>query len=247
MVKTIEYDLKMKLKGKNFLYSGIDVDYNREYSCESSGCDSEGICRCSTIYDQHITYVDVSTLANVIYDMIYDNSKSSERQNKINDIFGITKELEIYTIDRVIRKALIYDKNIWEINVGGGYYGEEIESVELDDKYADKLEKILSEALSINSVKERVEYLLQLEYDYILPELKNKNYRIVTIDKSNITFGNDTHLKKVSKKDLEFYSDSEYTGIRGVVIKKDSKYKLIDGYHRISRTNRETVRVIEAY
>ena len=164
MVKTIEYDLKMELKGKNFLYSGIDVDYNREYSCESSGCDSEGICRCSTIYDSHITYVDVSTLVNIIYDMIYDNSKSSERQNKINDIFGITKELEIYTIDRVIRKALIYDKNIWEINVGGGYYGEEIESVELDDKYADKLEKILSEALSINTVKERVEYLYRQFY-----------------------------------------------------------------------------------
>jgi hypothetical protein len=237
----------MELKDKNFHYSGVEIDYQREYNCESYGCDQEGICRCSSIYNAEVSTINVSDIVSSIYEDIYDNSKSTKRNNIINSLFGIEKELEIYTIDRILRKSFIYDKNIWEIEIEGGYYGQEIGDVKLDDKYADKLSDKINYALSIDNFKERVEYLLTLEYNYILPELLNKNYRIVNVKKSDIVFGNDKHLKCVSEKELEFYTDKEYKGIRGVVLKKENKYKVIDGYHRLSKTNSKIVTVIEAY
>jgi hypothetical protein len=237
----------MELKDKNFHYCGVEIDYQREYNCESYGCDQEGICRCSSIYNAEVSTVNVSDIVSSIYEDIYDNSKSTKRNNIINSLFGIEKELEIYTIDRILRKSFIYDKNIWEIEIEGGYYGQEIGDVKLDGKYADKLSDKINYALSIDNFKERVEYLLTLEYNYILPELLNKNYRIVNVKKSDIVFGNDKHLKCVSEKELEFYTDKEYKGIRGVVLKRENKYKVIDGYHRLSKTNSKIVTVIEAY
>jgi hypothetical protein len=237
----------MDLKNKDFLYTGIDIDYKRDYDCSSYGCDSEGICRCSSIYDEQIININVSEIVDSIYSEIYDNSKSTKRNNIINSIFGISKDLELYTIDRIVRKSLIYDENIWEIVIEGGYYGQEIGSVRLDSTYADKLSQKINESMVIDNVKNRVEYLLNIEYGYILPELLDKEYRIITINKSDIIFGNETHLKNVSTKELEFYSDINYDGIRGVVTKKEGKYRVIDGYHRLSKTSKKSVMVIEAY
>lgn len=247
MVRIIEYDLKMDLKNKDFLYIGIDIDYKRDYNCSSYGCNSEGICRCSSIYDEQIININVSKIVEDIYNQIYDNSKATKRNNLINSLFGISKELEIYTIDRILRKSFIYDESIWEIEIEGGYYGQEIGSVKLDSTYADKLSQKINESIVIDNIKNRVEYLLNLEYGYILPELLDKDYRVITINKSDIVFGNEKHLKNVSTKDLDFYSDTNYDGIRGVVTKKDGKYKVIDGYHRLSKTSKKSVMVIEAY
>lgn len=237
----------VNLYNVDFLYRGVEVDYNRFYNCESYGCDSEGICRCSSIEDEHITSIDVSSIVDSIYSDIFDNSLSTKRNNAINSLFGITKELDIYTIDRILRKCLIYDKNVWEIEKDGGYYGEEITGIKLYNEYSEEVSMKLNEALSIDNVKERIEYLLNLEYGYVLPELSNKNYKIVKINKSDIIFGNGKHLESVSGKVLSHYSDKEYRGIRGVVIEKNGKYKLIDGYHRCYSTNLEEVLVLKAH
>ena len=47
----------------NFQYI-IDFDYNYEYSCEDSGCNSEGICRCGRIYEEKIKFVNINKLTN---------------------------------------------------------------------------------------------------------------------------------------------------------------------------------------
>lgn len=44
-------DNKHIVKGYSFFhnYAGLEVNYYSDYSCESSGCDEEGICRCGQI------------------------------------------------------------------------------------------------------------------------------------------------------------------------------------------------------
>lgn len=231
------------LKDKDFLYY-LNIDYDRKYTCEYT---CETICRCSTIYNERVTGIDVNSIGKYIYNMIYDNSKSSKRNESINTLLGITKDIEIYTIDRVIRKSLIYDTDIWNINIVNGYYGEELHNVQLNNTYADKLWKLLKSALSIDNLNERIEFLLKLEYDYILDELKEKNYRIITVNKSDILFPNKSHFNSVKEKKIDFYSDKKYDGIRGIVIKKDNKYRVIDGYHRLSKSEKENIKVIEAF
>ncbi len=91
--------------------------------------------------------------------------------------------------------------------------------------------EIIDKAFAICDINERVKYLLELEYGYLLPELDGCKYELVTIDLEDVVFGSDGHYRKIQKENIEHYLD--YKGIRGVVRKNGDKYKIIDGYHRI--------------
>lgn len=235
----------IKLNKIDFNNNGVEVDYIREYNCKSSGCGD--ICRCSSIVETRVEDINISLITDRVYYNIFDNSLSSKRSSIIDSLLLDTNTyIDLYTIDRAFRSRKLYLPNSWTVNISKGYYGEEIESVVVKPNIARDLEDILEKALSLH-LRERIEYLLILEYGYILPELANKNYKIITVSKSDIIFGSNIHLKKVIKKDLNHYSDNRYHGIRGIVIKKGEKYKLIDGYHRCFASIRDEVEVILSF
>lgn len=234
-----------KLINSDYKYDSIVYyDYRTENSCSESGCDDEGICRCGVITDTEVTKVDIELFSESIYKAYHGNDKASKRDAQINTVlFGTGKELDIYTIDRILRIHKVWESYNWTIKVVGGYYGQEIGDVTLDETVRQKIESSINTALEISEFDKRVEYLLYLEYGYILPELEGCKYSIVDIPKSEIKIGSEGHSKKVESKDLTHYKD--YNGIRGIVLSDGKKYRLIDGYHRISTTN-SYVRVIKA-
>jgi hypothetical protein len=240
-----------KLLNKDFTHS-IDVNYNYEYSCEDSGCDVEGICRCGTIYDECIRSVEVDVIVGDIYSEYFDNSISTMRDNSINSIlFGITKEIDLYTIDRILRHFKIWETHNWEIEIDGGYYGQEMNGVIMKKELAEKIEFHLDTAFSIDDLSGRIEYLLGLEYGHLLPSLAGCKYEVIEVNKEDIIFGSDGHYEKVKYKKLNHYLDPKYHGIRGVVILKErksgDKWRLIDGYHRCTSTQKDKVKVLKAY
>lgn len=222
------------LLDRDLKYYGVDYDYDTEYSCEESGCNSEGICRCGRIYDTRVTGVNISRIADELYNQKFDKSKSTERDNKINYVlFGTGKELDIYCIDRILRSYKIWDNNYWSVDVQGGYYGDEIGSIILDSSLAKKIESDIDEVLSINTLKDKINFILKREYGYLLPELEGCDYELSTIDINDVVFGSDGHYKKIQQENLEHYYANSYEGIRGVLKKDGPKYKIIDGYHRM--------------
>jgi hypothetical protein len=233
------------LKDITFQYNGVYVEYNYNNDCENYGCDEEGICRCGTIYDEHVESVDVSLLVKKIYDDFFEQGKAADRNNAINEIlYGIGKDIDIYTIDRILRSYKIWEVENWNIEVEGGYYGQEVGDVTIKESIADKIEEELWIVFSLPTLKEKIEYLLKVEYGKILPEIADSNYESIVIDKDDIIFGVESHLKKVMKKDLDFYSDKKYNGIRGIVKKSGDKWIVIDGYHRIFSTKFPKVKVL---
>jgi len=233
------------LKDITFQYNGVYVDYNYNNDCENYGCDEEGICRCGTIYDEHVESVDVSLLVKKIYDDFFEQGKAADRNNAINEIlYGIGKDIDIYTIDRILRSYKIWEGENWNLEVEGGYYGQEVGDVTIKESIADKIEEELWIVFSLPTLKEKIEYLLKVEYGKILPEIADSNYESIVIDKDDIIFGVENHLKKVMKKDLDFYSDKNYNGIRGIVKKSGDKWRVIDGYHRIFSTKFPRVKVL---
>jgi hypothetical protein len=236
------------LKEIDFHYNGVDCEYYYHNDCHNYGCEEEGICRCGTIVDQEIEKVDIKKITDIIYNLYFgENTLSNIRENKLKTIlYGTGKDLDIYTIDRILRKFKIWEEYIWEINVVGGYYGEELDSIKMSDNICKRIEDELEIAFSIDELNGRVEYLLGLEYGSLLPELEDCNYEIVDINKSDIIFGSENHYDKVKKKDLTHYNDNNYDGIRGVVLEKDGRLRVIDGYHRIHTTNGTSVRVFKA-
>ena len=79
-----------------------------------------------------------------------------------------------------------------------------------------------------------MEYLLGMEYGYLLPELDECDYELISIDIDDVVFGSDSHYVNIQKENLDHYIN--YNGIKGVVKKDGEKYKIIDGYHRIHST-----------
>lgn len=227
----------------DFKYS-VSYNYDTEYSCEESGCIEEGICRCGYITNTYLNNVDVSALTSNIYMEIFDNSISTKRQNTINSLWGITSEIDNYTIDRILRINKVWKPEFWEINVSGGYYGQEVIDVVLTEDMVQKLNTQLEKAFDIDNLTERIEYLLELENGFILEDIKDKKYRIVVIDIDDIVFSNKEHKSRVLIENLDHYSDKNYKGIRGIVKKDDSKFRLIDGYHRLSKTENKLVKVL---
>lgn len=223
----------------------ISYDCSTLYSCEEYGCHEEGICRCAVIYDESITDIDLNKISNKIYNYVFDKSLSTKRNNIINSIlYGVTDEIEKYTIDRILRINKIWNTSKWEIEVGGGYYGQEINSINLKPDIIEKLENDLERAFDISDLNKRIEFLLELENGWILDELSGLTYIVQEIDRDDLIFGNLEHYKRVQREDLEFYSDKNYKGIRGLVKKNGDKWKIIDGYHRLSKSENRRVKVL---
>ena len=234
MIETLRNDFKYM----------VSYDYDTIYSCEESGCNEEGICRCGHITNTYLNKVDVSAIVNNIYSEIFDNSISTKRNNVINSLWGISSEIQKYTIDRILRVNKIWKPEFWNINVSGGYYGQEIDEVILIEDMVLKINSQLEMAFQIDNLSERVEYLLTLENGFILDDIKDKKYHISVIDIDDIIFSNTEHKRKVVIEELEHYSDRNYSGIRGIVKKDGIKWKLIDGYHRLSKTENKLVKVL---
>ena len=235
------------LKDITFQYGGVYTNYNYYYDCENYGCDEEGICRCGSIENEYVESVNVSSIVQKIYDEFFEQGKAADRNNTINEVlYGIGKDIDIYTIDRILRSYKIWETQNWDIEIEGGYYGQEIGDVKIKDTIADKIEEELSLVFSLPSLKEKIEYLLKVEYGKVLPEITDSNYESIIIDKDDVIFGVEKHLYKVMRKDLDFYSDKNYNGIRGIVVKSGDKWRIIDGYHRIFTTKFPRVKVLVA-
>ena len=235
------------LKDITFQYNGVYIDYSYSYNCESYGCDEEGICRCGSIHNESVESVDVSLLVKKIYDDFFAQGKAADRNNVINEVlYGIGKDIDIYTIDRIIRSYKIWESENWDIEIEGGYYGQETGDVTIKESIADKIEEELLTVFSLPTLKEKIEYLLKVEYGKVLPELSNCTYESIVIDKDEVIFGVEKHLNKVMKKDLDFYADRNYSGIRGIVVKSGDKWRIVDGYHRIFTTKWPRLKVLAA-
>lgn len=224
--------------------------YNSEsqYNCDEYGCSQEDICRCSTIKKTTILEtLNLKEIVKKIYGHYFVNKKTIKRNNQINSIlFGSTDDIDIYTIDRILRINKIWKSSTWFVNIVDGYYGEEIEGIRFNEVISNKIESQLNQAFDLIDLNKRIEYLLELEYGKVLPELKDKKFQLAVVNHSDIIFGSQSQREKVSKKNLEYYSDKNYDLIRGVVVKSDNKWRLIDGYHRCFATNNKLVKVLIA-
>lgn len=231
MIKSLNID---------FYSTGVDISYNRKYRCDEAGC--RDICRCSEIVDIEIKRVDTDFIIDKIFNTYFDNSIESIRDSKISQIlWNIGDEINYYTIDRICRYFKIWEKI--DVLKVPGYYGEEIESVKISN--SKKLVELINIALLINNLNSRIEFLLGLEYGSLLTTLEKRDWELSEIDVDDIIIRNQSHLDSSLKKDLKHYED--YNGIKGIVIlTKDNKWRLVDGYHRISRSSGK-VKVLKGY
>lgn len=196
----------------------MDIDYDMNYD----GCDCDSICRCGTIEN-----IEFKPYNNIKY---WDSIKRD------------FKDPIDYYIDRLYSIYKIWDPNLYEAVIDDGYYGEEISKVIFEN--ADKILEQFSKLDIYNedyNFSDNIRMLLELEYGYLLDELKDVEFEVIELNKSNIEFSAKHHYQKLDKNVVDYYKD--YPFYRGIVkrIDNSSKYRVIDGYHRLAATNDKDV------
>jgi len=221
-------------------YYSTQYDYDREYSCyvdEDSYCAQDGICRCSRIYNAHVTDVDMRSMTEEIYKQFVDtDSLQGKRDARLSELFSGGPEVDKYCINRIITHYRLWNPDNWKVNVSGGYYGDEIDDVSLDDIILKQVSKDCSDMIQLSSIRDKLRFVLTLEYGYLLDDIRVSDFDIISITKEDIDFKklNKNHIENVLKEDLSFYSSDKYVLPRGVVRRSGDKYKIVDGFHRIT-------------
>ena len=208
---------------QNWRYSsGVDYDYDSYRDCEANGCD--GICRCERLMNLRVTSVDVNCFArNVCKEM------------KLTD--STEHQILEYCIDRLLRLHRVYESNAWDLSASMSYYGEEVNSVRLDSSIASNLGKDIAVLLATENP---IEFILQKEYDFLLPELIGQKWTVDSVPFKNIHLGAVRHMQKINQEASKIYAN--YTGVLAVCLPAEDEkehYRVIDGYHRVTTMQRE--------
>lgn len=232
---------------KNRFWS-VDYEYDSCYNCEEYGCYSEGICRCRRITDARVHNLNIESITDEIYSSLVDTSSlSGKREQKLNQILYGGISVDKYCIARILSHYKLYDESNWKVEVCGDYYGDEIEGVSIYSTLFKKLESSLLSLMELNTLSDKIKFVLTLEYGYLLDDLKDCDFELITIDKDDIDLSssNKIHIELV-KKEMSVNGLSHYKNIslpKGVVRKFNQKYKIVDGYHRIIANDLEEFEV----
>lgn len=225
----------------------IDYTPEGEYSCSERGCDDEGICRCYRIISVEIESVDLMAITNTIYDRMFPKgSIQTKRDNQINIILNGYDQAtaDKYCIYRILVTNRVFDAGSWEPTWEHNYYGEEVSSIDLIPyrKVNEEIEKVVS----MENLSDKIKFVLTLEYGRVLERLQDLDFTIVMANRDDIVLGQTNHQTTVGLKNLDFYSDRKYDLPRGVAYSDGTKWRIVDGYHRISQTKLEKIPIIGA-
>lgn len=215
-------------KQKDWQYL-VEVDYDWSYNCDAYGCDY--ICRCGTIENARVEEMSPYYASSLTIESFTGGSGTEGK-------FG---QALAY---RLFRHGLSDFQEMFEVNVCGGYYGEEIGSVELVDTVGLYNFQKEIERFNSSSNSERLRQVLSIEYGYLLPEVEQyKEWQLVQVAVEDVQASPDI-LKRTKKEIVESYqlltpwygpyshrtAPDWFPGV--VVVPKGEGYRLIDGFHR---------------
>ena len=183
-------------------------------------------------------------------------------KNEVFKYFDRFDELDRYCLIKLCLINGITDPNNYIPEVRPDYYSDTVSfSYGKKDELLEELNTYLEKSSNMSDY-EKVMYILNKEYGYVLTSLQNKhNAEIISINISDIVQLNEEYYVKVNNhnkvNDLykELYSNDDKMDFQKfpvcVLLKEGDKYRVIDGYHRlfVARTSDygEIIKVIVIY
>lgn len=203
----------------------VDYDYERS-ECHCNAYENDDYCRCTTIEHAWVDKVNVRDVVDELY------RKHSRTGSYIDE----------YCFDRICYAFKIYDKDFYEVETGGGYYGEEVYGVYFENE--EKIFNAYYEVLELNTVLEKIQYCLKLEYNYLIDCVESATSAvIIEVSPNNIRLPQTEYFIKLENNVIEEYQNRELP--IAVCVKDGNKYRLIDGYHRfIANKERDSVDIV---
>lgn len=235
MSKKYKYTNQWSFPDSFKYFYGVEYDYDTSRNCREEGCDE--ICRCSKIYNERVISVNLNDIVNYIV---------NSGDKKCHLVSEKVKEPDLtffkYSIYRLAVSHQIYLPDSWSVKICRGYYGEEIDGVELINN---DFQNDVSEIYKLTP-NERIKYVLKKEYGFLLESLRDKTFIEREVQVGDLVVGNETYRKKIKSGT---YTNENYGEPIGIYLKDTrDKYRLIDGYHRYVdlAAGKKTVKIISA-
>jgi len=205
------------------LRGAVDLDYDIVYDCKKNKC-SKNTCYCPLLENIKVKINNYTA---------FDIVKSLWTNSSIYD-------LEFILYYNWLKRKIT--PNSFKVDTYKGYYGEEIGGIYLDFF-----------ALGINyfeylSNKEKIEFILNEEYKYLLPEItKVKEWQVKKVNISEIEDNTEKELDinyiesfKIDRfshsipHEKEIYLDiyNYINAFNPICLNNNGKYRVIDGRHR---------------
>jgi len=212
----IQYKIFNDCFDTNFLYSGVDYEYD-DYICDDGNCgcrDGSDYCRCSHHEGLRVKDIDLIRVRNNILE------KSQKRKSPI-----LTEDTFLhYCVDRLLVKYKAFESEMWCVIASRGYYGEEVDKIVFEDNSLFKDIRHLHKC----APNARIEFVLEKEYGHLLSSLIGKKYKNKKVLVSDLIVSNTEYYKKIDSSEITL----DETLPIGIYLKDGEKYKLVDGYHR---------------
>lgn len=219
------------MKTKKPYFEKTNIQYEVEYDYERSGCHCDAYetgdyCRCTTIERAWVEEIYISSVVSKLY------KKFCREHSEINE----------YCFDRICHALRIYDKDLYEVETGGGYYGEEVYGVYFDNE--EMIYTACTVMLGLSSDIEKIKYVLNMEYGYLIDRVAGTTSAVIQeVDTKKINLPQQEYFIKLSKEVIEEYKDRKLPV--AVCIKNENKYILVDGYHRwVANKDRDTIEIV---
>ena len=179
------------MKNKNNVFQPTNLQWIVSYDYDRTPCHcDDDYCRCTQIINAHVCKVNVKMIVSELSKK-YSKSKSS---------------IDVYCFDRICYALKIYDKDLYEVEVGGGYYGEEVYGVYFENE--EKIVNAYNELLALNSDIEKIKYCLRLEYGYLIDCVESSSFvDIIEVDPHEIYTPQMEYFRRVDKDVIDEYKD----------------------------------------
>lgn len=219
------------MKTKKSYFEKTNLQYEVEYDYERSGCHCDAYetgdyCRCTTIERAWVEEIYISSVVSKLY------KKFCREHSELNE----------YCFDRICHALRIYDKDLYEVETGGGYYGEEVYGVYFDNE--EQIFDACAVMLGLSSDIEKIKYVLNMEYGYLIDRVADTTSAYSQeVDTKKITLPQTEYFIKLSKEVIDEYKNRKLPV--AVCVKNEDKYILVDGYHRwVANKDRDAVKIV---
>ncbi len=219
-------------------FERTNLQYETEYDYDRSECTCNAYergdyCRCTTIEHAWIERIYLKDIIAKLY------QRHCADESEMNE----------YGFDRLCSIFKLWDKGRYEVETCGGYYGEEIDGVYFTDE--EKLVAAFKKFLLLPTDIDKIKYLLELEYNYLIEKVVYTSSAYITdVPTDKVRLPQHEYFVKLSKEVIEDYRERKLP-VAVCIRKKDryidafDEYVLIDGYHRfIANKDSATSRIV---
>lgn len=145
-----------------------------------------------------------------------------------------------YCIHRILTHFKVYRDDNWQYYLTDDYYSQEVHSIKLKPSLAEEVDRCLRKMITLRDNK-KIEFVLELEFRRVLPEVRDREWKICKVKCEQLKFTNETLLNKCRKEELGYLQS--YKLPRALCIREQMlpggtmtsvTFRVIDGYHRLA-------------